>query len=138
MKHVDAVVLLDGLHCGYNGASLNEAPILPFIEFARKAAAKQRLMVVTHSSIIPPGYASTTETTNYLIAKLGGRARKARTRGGDPMGLELISTYSRGSFHARGFSGNDTLDHCAHLGLYRDILKVHIKPRWRSPRGRAR
>jgi hypothetical protein len=138
MDRVDAVVLLDGLHCGYQGASLSEPQLRPFIEFARRAADNRKLMIVTHSSIIPPGYASTTETANFLVAKLGGRPQRARTRAGDPMGLELISRYSRGSFHMRGFSGNDTLDHCAHLGLYRDILKTHIAPRWQSPRGRSR
>ena len=51
------------------------------------------------------------------------------------MGLDLISRYSRGKFHVRGYSGNDKMDHCAHIGLYRDVLKVHVMPRWNSPRG---
>jgi hypothetical protein len=93
-------------------------------------------MFVSHSSIIPPGYASTTETANFLIHKLGGRPHKTRPRAGDPMGLDLISRYTRNNFHVRGYAGNDTLDHCAHLGLFRDVLKVHIKNRWNSPRGR--
>jgi hypothetical protein len=127
-------VLLDGLHCGYQGHSLNENQLKPFIDFSNRAADGERLMVITHSSIIPPGYASTTETANYLIAKLGGHPTKSQARAADPMGLELISRYSRGGFHVRGFSGNDTLDHCAQIGLYRDVLKVHIQPRWRSRR----
>jgi hypothetical protein len=51
------------------------------------------------------------------------------------MGLDLISRYSRGNFHVRGYNGNDKMDHCAHIGLYRDVLKVHVKRRWNSPRG---
>jgi hypothetical protein len=137
-ENVDVVVLLDGLHCGYQGKSLNEVQIKPFIEFAEQAARGQRLMVVTHSSIIPPGYASTTETANYLIKKLGGQPHKAESRSADPMGLELISRYSRGGFHVRGFSGNDKMDHCAHIGLYRDVLKVHVKSRWGSTAGGKR
>ncbi|HEY8945807.1 MAG TPA: hypothetical protein VIM73_16170 [Polyangiaceae bacterium] len=129
-KRVDIVVLLDGLHCGYTGRSLNEGQLGPFLEFSRRAAAGRKLMVVTHSSIIPPGYASTTETANYLVHKLGGRPVRARARKSDPLGLELISRFSRGAFHVRGFAGNDTLDHCAHVGLYRDVLKVHVRPRW--------
>jgi murein DD-endopeptidase MepM/ murein hydrolase activator NlpD len=132
---VDLVILLDGLHSGYGPETLTEAPLEPFVRFARAARARQKLMFVSHSSIIPPGYASTTETANYLIYKLGGRPRKARPRAGDPWGLELISRYSRGNFHVRGFRGNDRMDHCAHFGLYRDVLKVHVRPRWRSPRG---
>jgi hypothetical protein len=137
-RRIDSVVLLDGLHCGYNGRSLNGLQVRPVIEFARQAAAGDRFMFVSHSSIIPPGYASTTETANLLIHEVGGRPRRSRPRPGDPMGLSLISRYSHRDFHVRGYSGNDKMDHCAHLGLLRDVLKVHLKPRWKSPRGRAR
>lgn len=133
---VDSVVLLDGLHCGYQGRSINGLQIRAFTEFARAAAAGRKLMFVSHSSIIPPGYASTTETADFLIHELGGKPKASR--GAGPLGLELISRYTRGNFHVRGFSGNDKLDHCAHLGLFRDVLKIHIKPRWNTPRVTAR
>jgi hypothetical protein len=132
---VDAVILLDGLHGGYAGKSLDERQLGPFIHFARAAATGEKFMFVSHSSIIPPGYASTTETAQLLIAKVGGKPRPATPRASDPMGLELIGRYDRGNFHVRGYSGNGKLDHCAQIGLYRDVLGVHIKPRWRSPRG---
>lgn len=135
---VDSVILLDGLHCGYNGRGLNDVQIRPFIAFAREAAQGNKFMFVSHSSIIPPGYASTTETANLLIHEVGGHPRRTRQRGGDPMGLSLISRFSRGNFHVRGYSGNDKMDHCAHIGLLRDVLKVHVKGRWNSPKGRAR
>jgi hypothetical protein len=132
---VDSVILLDGLHCGYEGRSLNRRQLQAFIEFAGEAASGRKFMFVSHSSIIPPGYASTTETAEFLVHELGGRARAVAGKG--PLGLDLIARFSRGNFHMRGFSGNDKLDHCAHLGLFRDVLAVHIKPRWNSPRGRA-
>jgi hypothetical protein len=134
-QRVDTVVLLDSLHSGYRGDTLNEAQLEPFIEFARLAAHGKRLMFVSHSSIIPPGYASTTETANFLIHELGGSPHATRPRKGDPMGLDLISRYTEESFYVRGFRGNDKLDHCAHIGLFRDVLTVHVKPRWNSPRG---
>ena len=134
-KNVDSVVLLDGLHCGYVGKALNGKQIQPFLDYAKLAARGRKFMFVSHSSIIPPGYSSTTETANLLIRTVGGRPRRTHSRRGDPMGLDLISRYSRGSFHVRGYSGNDKMDHCAHIGLYRDVLKVHIKRRWNSPRG---
>jgi hypothetical protein len=130
-KRVDSVVLLDGLHCDYAEGGLNAAQMEPFVAFAKRAAAGERLMVVSHSSIIPPGYASTTETSNYLIDKLGSRPVPAKPRRSDPLGLELRSRFDRKDFHVLGFSGNGTLDHCAHLGLFRDILKVHLVPRWK-------
>ena len=43
--------------------------------------------------------------------------------------------FDAGNFHARGFDGNDKMDHCAHIGLARDVLKSHIKPRWKTPKG---
>jgi hypothetical protein len=132
---VDTVVLLDSLHAGYRGTSLNEAQLVPFIDFARRAARSERLMFLSHSSIIPPGYASTTETAEFLVHELGGKPNRANRRLSDPMGLDLIWRYSRGGFHVRGYDGNDKMDHCAHLGLFRDVLKVHVAPRWKSPRG---
>jgi hypothetical protein len=135
-ERVDTVVLLDGLHCDYQGDGLVQTTLEPFVRFAHAAADGKRLMVVTHSSIVPPGYASTTETANFLISELGGRPRPARTRASDPMGLELVSRYDKGGFHVRGYAGNAELDHCAQVGLYRDILKVHLLPRWNPPRAR--
>lgn len=134
-KLVDSVVLLDGLHCGYQGQSVNELQLGAFVEFAQRAAKKQVFMFVSHSSIIPPGYASTTETAAFLAYKLGGSLKRAKGRG--PLGMDLIDRFDRGYFHIRGYAGNDKMDHCAHIGVYRDVLKVHIKPRWKSPKGRA-
>ncbi len=131
-ERVDAVVLLDGLHCGYNGQAINGLQIQPFTEFAREAAAGRKLMFVSHSSIIPPGYASTTETAAFLVHEVGGTPKQSS--GAGPLGLELVSRYTKGNFHVRGFSGNDKMDHCAQIGLYRDVLKIHIKPRWNTPR----
>jgi hypothetical protein len=130
-KRVDGVLLLDGLHCDYAGEGLEESQLEPFLGFAKRAAAGERLMVVTHSSIIPPGYASTTEASNYLVHSFGSRPRAARPRSSDPYGLELLARFDRQDFHVLGFSGNGTLDHCAHVGLLRDILKVHLAPRWK-------
>src|SRR3954464_4217376 len=85
-ERVDTVILLDGLHCDYAGDGFVKTTLEPFVRFAHEAADGKRLMVVSHSSIIPPGYASTTETANFLIHELGGRPRPARARASDPMG----------------------------------------------------
>jgi hypothetical protein len=133
-ERVDSVILLDGLHCDYAGDGLVRRTLDPFVRFAKEAAANRRLMIVSHSSIIPPDYASTTETANFLVHELGGRSRAARSRASDPMGLELVSRYDAGNFHVRGYAGNRELDHCAQIGLFRDILKVHLAPRWKPAR----
>lgn len=129
-ERVDTVVLLDGLHTGLEGRIIDGGRLSPFVAFAERAARGEKLMFVSHSSIIPPGYASTTQTANYLIWQLGGEPQPTHSRAADPVGLDLISRYSRGGFHVRGFSGNDTLDHCAHLSLFKDVLRTHVAPRW--------
>lgn len=135
-KVVDTVVLLDGLHSGYAGdGDLDATQLAPFLAFAKRAKAGQKLMFVSHSSIIPPGYASTTETANWLIHQLGGKPKPGKPRKSDPLGLDLNSRYDAGGFHVRGYDGNDKPDHCAHLGLIRDVAKVYLKSRWKSPRG---
>ncbi len=137
-EHTDAVILLDGLHVGYApDGSLDQSGLSPFIEFAKRAKAGKRFMYASHSSIIPPGYASTTETVRLLIHELGGKPKASKPRKADPMGLELNAKFDLGNFHARGFDGNDKMDHCAHIGLLRDVLKTHIKPRWKTPKGFA-
>ncbi len=134
---VGSVVLLDGLHAGFREASLNERRMTPFVDFARQAAAGTRLMFVSHSSIRTPGYASTTQTARYLVWKLGGRPAATTSVAQDPMGLERYATFSQGNFHVRGFAGSGASDHCAHLGLMRDVLNVHLQPFWQNTRGNA-
>ena len=80
-RSVDAVILLDSLHAGYadeQAHTLKVEQIAPFIAFARSAPrAKQTFMFMSHSSIIPPGYASTTE-----VARLRrGQARRQAAEG---------------------------------------------------------
>lgn len=131
---VDSVILLDGLHSGYVGQSLDAERLAPFVGFAQQASLGRRLLFVSHSSILTTGYASTTETANYLVWRVGGRPRSAEPLKADPMGLERLAVYTSGDFHVRGFRGSGSSDHCAHLGLMRDVLRVHLAPRWAEPR----
>jgi hypothetical protein len=136
-KKVDSVILLDSLHAGYadeQAKTLKVDLIEPFIDFARKAAAKQRLMFLSHSSIIPPGYASTMETANFIIKQLKGKPKKATRQ--DVLGLDLFQRFDKGNFKVRGYTGNDKPDHCAHIGLMADVMRVHLGGRWKSPRGK--
>jgi LysM domain len=136
-SRVGSVVLLDGLHAGFQGSSLNAERMEPFVNFAKRAADGSRFMFVSHSSIRTPGYASTTQTAQYLIWKLGGRAQGTSAVASDPMGLDRYTTFTRGNFHVRGFAGSGASDHCAHLGLMRDVLAVHLQPFWQKTRSDA-
>ncbi|WP_433935141.1 hypothetical protein AB3662_10815 [Sorangium cellulosum] len=136
-KRVDALVLLDSLHAGYvdeQQRKLKVAQIEPFIAFARRAAAGEAFMFMSHSSILPPGYASTAETADFIVKQLRGKPRGSSRR--DVLGLDMIQRFDRGDFHVRGYTGDDKPDHCAHLGLMADVMRVHINPRWKTPKGR--
>src|SRR5262245_41031418 len=136
-KKVDAVILLDSLHSGYideQAKTLKTEQLSPFVAFARRAAQKQVFMFMSHSSIIPPGYASTTEVAEHVVRQLGGKPKKASRQ--DVLGLGLIDRFDKGNFHMRGYTGDDKPDHCAHIGLIADIVRAHLEPRWKSPRGR--
>ncbi len=131
---VGSVVLLDGLHAGFRDSGLDPERMAPFVEFAKRAATGSRLLFVSHSSIRTPSYASTTQTARYLVWKVGGRPEATGNIVSDPMGLERYTTFTRGNFHVRGFAGNGAADHCAHLGLMRDVLTVHLQPFWERTR----
>jgi len=126
-KDVDAVILIDGLHAPRGDEAAFKAQLDPFLSYARRAAAGERLMVVSHSSIDPPNFASTTECAHYLIAALGGTPLAVRRA--DPLGLELVEYYSRGGFQVRGYAGNDKADHCAQLAVLRTAFTA-LGRRW--------
>jgi hypothetical protein len=114
---------------------LKSISLEPFVTFAKQAAAGRKLMYLSHSSIIPPGYASTTEVAHYLEAALKGKPKKATRQ--DVLGLDMFERFDKGGFHVRGYTGNDKPDHCAHIGLMADVVKSHLGARWSSPKGFA-
>lgn len=136
-KKVDALILLDSVHAGYTDEqahTLKTDQLTPFVDFARRAAKKQTFMFLSHSSIIPPGYASTTEVAEHVTKQLGGKLKKANKQ--DVLGLDMIDRFDKGNFHVRGYTGDDKPDHCAHIGLMAGVVKNHLEPRWKSPKGR--
>ncbi|APR86775.1 hypothetical protein A7982_12124 [Minicystis rosea] len=136
-KKVDSLILLDSVHAGYTDEqahALKTEQLVPFVEFAKRAAKKQTFMFLSHSSIIPPGYASTTEVGDYIVHQLGGKPKKANRQ--DVLGLDMIDRFDKGNFHMRGYTGDDKPDHCAHIGLMAGIVRNQLEPRWKSPKGR--
>jgi hypothetical protein len=117
---VDAVLLLDGLHTSYlpdgtvlaSGGELDEKPLEIFVDFARAAMANRKRFLITHSEIFPGTFASTTETTDYLIQKLGLRLEPVLKWG--PHGMQQLSESRKGRFEILGFAGNSAPDHIDH------------------------
>lgn len=117
---VDAVLLLDGLHTSYipdgtplaSGGRLDEEPLEIFVSFARAAMAGEKRFLITHSEIFPGTFASTTETTDYLVAKLGLHLEPVLRWG--PHGMQQLSEARKGRFAILGFAGNSAPDHIDH------------------------
>ena len=114
---VHGVLLLDGLHTSYvpagmvveKGGTLDESTLASMLRFAQAAIRGEKRLVVTHSEIFPGTFASTTETTDYLIKALGLR-RTPILRWG-PRGMQQLSEVQQGGLDILGFAGNAGPDH---------------------------
>lgn len=115
---IDAMVMADSIYCGYAGdialRQVDPELMSGFLRFAELAAAGKKQLLISHSRQVPEGYASTTETADYLIAKLGGE--RGRAEAGDwPGGLKLLTRFARSRFKVLGFDGDAPEDHMRHL-----------------------
>jgi hypothetical protein len=132
---VEGIVLLDSLHAGYQEGGkkgqVRAAQISQFVDYAKLAVKGKRFLFLSHSSIVPPGYASTTEVAQHVVGELGGKLKKAHRK--DVLGLEMIDRWDKGKVHVRGYEGDDKPDHCAHIGLIADVMKAHLVPKWKTP-----
>jgi len=132
-ERVDAVVLLDGLHSNYvrgKSKELRADQLRPFVQFAKRAAKGQKFMFVSHSKIIPPGYASTTETAHYLTKKLGTKVHRSSAQDSP-----LLSRYEQaksGNFIMQGYLGKGKGDHCAQIALISGVTSA-LEKRWNTP-----
>lgn len=133
---IDGVILLDGLHVSYvpertvlsEGGALDSAKLVPFLRYARRAAAGEVRMLITHSEIFPGTFASTTETTDWLIKSLG-LVRTPVLHWG-PGGMQQISEVRKGWLEILGFAGNTGPDHIDHLhGLPAFLNRLDSLPR---------
>jgi hypothetical protein len=120
------VVLLDGLHAGYHkgkpeSSRLVTADLDVYVRLARDAAAGKKRFLITHSSIVPPGYASTTECADYLIAQVG--LARATVSGRGPFGLPRQSEARKGGLRIIGCSGTTKADHIDHLHALLALVK---------------
>jgi hypothetical protein len=146
---VDAVLLLDGIHVGYQPRSkeLILERLAPFERFAREAVEGRRLFSITHSDIDPmTTYAGTHETTDALLRAVD----VPRSPGGDAPGMPALrsiegviakkkllglvpeSTAIRGGLRVRGYAGNTPEDHIAHLVHMSRTVLPELLDRWKE------
>jgi hypothetical protein len=126
-ERVRFVLLLDGLHAGYvtgkpgpRESQLRAEDLEVFVQFARDAADGKKQMIVTHSEIFPGTFASTTETSDYLLKDLNLR-RQAVLKWG-PMQMQQLSETRKGKLLVAGFAGNSAPDHVDHLHALPEFL----------------
>ncbi len=114
---IDGIVLADSLYCGYDGPAedhkLDDIKMADFRRFAREAAAARKYMLITHSAQNPPGYASTTETADELIAVVG--AKRTSDPASGPGNMRRVTRAELGNFHVLGFAGDEGADHGEHV-----------------------
>lgn len=122
-ERVGFVILIDGMHASYtNGAAKDVLPahVEVFVRFAADAAAGKKHMIVTHSQIVPGSYASTTETADYLLQRLGLKRVVLANEG--PMKLRQLSEAKKGGFWLTGYAGKEAPDHIDQLHALPEFL----------------
>ncbi|MCA9629190.1 MAG: hypothetical protein KC766_16025 [Myxococcales bacterium] len=132
LQLIDAILLSDGLHSAMANKFTREVKpdgLAPFERFAALAARGEKLFAMAHSSIVPPGYSSTTETATYLLESQGAKRVEADAQG-PRESMHLTSKGSVGSLTVLGFEGNDTHAHCDHLYAINDTLFTQLERRW--------
>lgn len=122
-NRVDAVLLLDGIHANYvperktlaEGGRIDSTHVRAFLKFARDATStdSKKQFLITHSEIFPGTYASTTESTDYVLQQLGEQRTAVLEWG--PLGMQQISLAGHGHFRVMGFAGNTAPDHVDHF-----------------------
>jgi hypothetical protein len=149
---VDAVLLFDGIHCGYlpKSTDLQIERIAPFVRFAREAAEGRKLFSITHSEITPIGnYAGTHRTTDALLEQVG----VARGAGGEAPAVPALgsiegviprkiikplveeSEAAQGGLRVRGYAGDQPEHHTMQLVEMSVTALPDLVARWGSPSG---
>jgi hypothetical protein len=119
------VVLMDGLHAGYTADKKPiEADLDCYVRLAKDAAAGRKRFLVTHTRIVPGRYASTTETADYLLDKVGLKREKKAAR---PLGLPRETEARRGGLRVLGCAGATAADHVDHLHVLPGLLGMVLK-----------
>jgi len=108
---IDALTLADGLHCS-SYQSTADYQMKDFVHFAKDGRDKKKIFTLTHSSIQTYDYQNTTQTSDYLVQKIG--AKKRSFSANDEIG-EQYARCDTGYFHIKSYYGTTAEDHLKHL-----------------------
>jgi hypothetical protein len=125
---VDTLVLLDSMHVSYKEGLPDETNLATFERFARDAVVGDKQLIVTHCSIVPGDYASTTETATMLLSSVG--ATRVEQRRTNERGMVEFYHADKSGLHVRGFRGEFWRDHLEQVQLAGDEVRTFVLPRW--------
>lgn len=124
-----AVLLIDGIHTDYADgkpgpleSKIGADNLDIWVKLGRDAIAGRKRVVITHSEIFPGTFASTTETTDYLVRALDLKRRAVLKWG--PMRTQQLSEVRAGRLLLMGFAGNSAPDHVDQLHSLPEYLKA--------------
>ncbi len=156
LESLDAVLVLDGIHCGFaeeNPGALNARILSPFLDATRRAAEGEILFSITHSEIDPIAYAGADLTAGYLLDVVHGtrgepqegppphlviRAAEGAVAKALEKWMEPMSEARVGTFHVRGYRGNTPEHHMAHLLQMGATVMPELAARWKTAPRRKR
>jgi hypothetical protein len=82
----------------------------------------KKKLLITHSEIYPGTYASTTETTDFLIRSLNLQRHPVLKWG--PVGMQMLTETRAEGLTILGFAGNSAPDHVDHFHGLPVFLKM--------------
>jgi len=127
VEQIDAIIMADSIYAGFVGEmedrKVNSSHMEPFLSFAKQAVAGKKQMIISHTQLFTPEYASTKETAAWLIDGLGGKRIPARKE--HPGGMVEWSHFQQGRFHVfefEGETGEEHMKHLTHIGLFLEMI----------------
>ncbi len=128
-RRIAGLVLLDSLHAAFvrspdgSGESPDPASLEPFVDAARRARDGRDpfFFGMTHTAIVPSGYASTTVCADAVLASIGEARSEVGWAGEGP--LPIASQLQKGKLVVRGYEGGTKEAHCDQLRLLPGLLR---------------
>jgi hypothetical protein len=147
---LDAIVLLDGVHCRFRDGDprlIDPRSVMAFLRAAQAAAEGRILFFLTHSQIETVDYASTARTARFILESVGAEPARSpmlplpphleleAARGAMPREAWLIpvSHTEVGLLRVLGFRGNTPEQHAAHLTQMAAVALPELARRWAAP-----
>jgi hypothetical protein len=119
---INVLNLADGLHSNSDPDTM-AVQMQDFLQFAKDARDKKKIMLLTHSSILTSGYKSTTQTADYLIKGIGSSRFSYSMF--DEIGHQT-SKCDTGNFRLKGYAGQTADDHMKHLYAMNKMLEQAV------------